>query len=64
MSSLPEIRFSAIRAHTGSQTKGFEELVSQIFRLDTQTQGIYHRVEGAGGDGGVEAYASFNLAAR
>lgn len=56
MSSLPEIRFNTIRAHLGSQTKGFEELVSQIFRLNTESQGTYHRVEGAGGDGGVEAY--------
>jgi hypothetical protein len=40
----------------GSQAKGFEELVCQIFRQDTQTQGTYHRLEGAGGDGGVEAY--------
>jgi hypothetical protein len=56
MPDLPEIKFSSIRAHLGSQTKGFEELVTQIFRLDTQNQGTYCRVEGAGGDGGVEAY--------
>jgi type I restriction enzyme R subunit len=56
MPDLPELRFSSIRAHLGSQTKGFEELVAQVFRLDTQNQGQYHRIEGAGGDGGVEAY--------
>jgi hypothetical protein len=56
MATLPEIRFASIRAHLGSQTKGFEEMVVQIFNLDTQHQGEFRRVEGAGGDGGVEAY--------
>jgi len=53
---LPPIEFENIRPHSGSQQIGFEELGVQIFRSECESSGDFHRVEGTGGDGGVEAY--------
>ncbi|MGW5248395.1 hypothetical protein ACWEQN_32000 [Streptomyces sp. NPDC004129] len=47
----------AIRALRGDQRHGFEELCCQLARQDVPAAGgRFVRVEGAGGDGGVEAY--------
>jgi hypothetical protein len=53
---LPAIDFGRLRAHNGSQKDGFEELCVQLFRRDFRSRGECQRVEGAGGDQGVEAY--------
>jgi len=51
------INFHEIRSHEGDKRKGFEELVCQLARREYPPEkGEYRRVEGAGGDGGVEAY--------
>ncbi len=50
------VDFAAVRPHRGSQNNGFEELVVQLVRrrppLDARE---FRRIEGAGGDAGVEA---------
>jgi hypothetical protein len=53
---LPAIDFRNLRPHSGSRQNGFEELCVQIFHSECESSGEFHRVEGAGGDGGVEAY--------
>jgi predicted ATPase len=51
------IDFSKIRSYKGSQSAGFEELICQLGRRDQSHDSLeFRRVEGAGGDGGVEAY--------
>lgn len=51
------IRFEAIRPYQGSQDRAFEELICQIAqRTDAANNSTWIRLEGAGGDGGVEAY--------
>jgi hypothetical protein len=51
------IDFEQIRGLTGGQRHSFEELVCQLARRQSVPPGaIFRRVEGAGGDGGVEAY--------
>lgn len=55
----PSIKFSEIRALEGRQDKGFEELCVQLFHeLSGEKLSQIDRVEGRGGDGGVEAIAS------
>lgn len=52
-----EIDFREIRPYYGDKRKGFEELVCQLARREMIGNARYYRrVEGAGGDGGVEAY--------
>lgn len=50
------VDFTSVRLHRGSQNNGFEELVVQLARrrppLDAKE---FRRIEGAGGDAGVEA---------
>ena len=53
----PAIDFSAIRTHQGTQHGGFEELAVSLFRHEHGEPSAIHRINGAGGDGGVEAYA-------
>ena len=49
--------FGRIRPFGGDQRIGFEEFISQLARRDHASEkGTFRRVEGAGGDGGVEAY--------
>ena len=48
-----DINFENIRPYDGHKWKGFEELVCQLARRERP--GL-RRVEGAGGDAGVEAY--------
>lgn len=49
--------FSKIHPFAHGQRMSFEELVCQLARHESFPDGsIYKRVEGAGGDGGVEAY--------
>ena len=55
-----EIDFQEIRPHEGDKRKGFEELVCQLARREKDLgAGEFRRVEGAGGEGGVEAYWIF-----
>jgi hypothetical protein len=58
MSSMPlQIDFGQIRPYGGDQRTGFEELVCQLARREHRAEiGVFRRIEGAGGDGGVEAY--------
>ncbi len=54
----PDIKFSQIRALDGQQNKGFEELCVQLLpQLIGKKLSRVDRVEGRGGDGGVEAVA-------
>ncbi|AGS20882.1 hypothetical protein REMIM1_CH01038 [Rhizobium etli bv. mimosae str. Mim1] len=49
--------FSKINAFDGGQRASFEELLCQLAQREKFPEGSrYRRVEGAGGDGGVEAY--------
>lgn len=59
----PEIKFSQIRTLEGRQDKGFEELCVQLLsELCSETLLGIDRVEGRGGDGGVEAIATTETA--
>jgi hypothetical protein len=49
--------FAQIRTMSGGQRHSFEELVCQLARREEVVAGsVFRRVEGSGGDGGVEAY--------
>jgi len=49
--------FSKIHSFNDGQRYSFEELVCQLARLEILPENsVFKRVEGAGGDGGVEAY--------
>lgn len=49
--------YSKIRGKESGQKQSFEELVCQLAKLDIQEASArFRRVEGSGGDGGVEAY--------
>jgi hypothetical protein len=51
------IDFAGIRSHKLGQRHSFEELVCQLARRERVAPGTaFRRVDGAGGDGGVEAY--------
>ncbi len=50
------IDFSRIRPQRGTQHGGFEELSVSLFRREVGEPSKFIRVEGAGGDGGVEAF--------
>jgi len=51
------INYAKINAFEEGQRSSFEELVCQLARHEEFPDGsIYRRVDGAGGDGGVEAY--------
>lgn len=52
-----DINFSRIAPRGGSQSKAFEELCCQIARRTAPNDSTFARIEGAGGDGGVECYA-------
>lgn len=54
--NLPNVDFSKIRMHHGTQYGGFEELSVSLFRSEYGKPSEIHRVEGSGGDGGVEAF--------
>jgi energy-coupling factor transporter ATP-binding protein EcfA2 len=55
----PNIKFSEIRALEGRQDKGYEELCVQLLHeLSGANLSQIDRIEGRGGDGGVEAIAS------
>ncbi len=56
MNQFPEIDFGKIRPHRGSRQGGFEELSVQVLRSNVVDAVELTRVEGAGGDGGVEAF--------
>ena len=59
---MPEINFSEIRGDsTNGRRGGFEEFVCQLARkYDDNIEGEFRRIEGSGGDGGVEAYWLLN----
>ena len=49
--------YRRIRGMDSGQRHTFEELICQIARRDPPEQGAeFRRIEGAGGDGGIEAY--------
>jgi hypothetical protein len=54
---MPKIQFDQIRPNATGTSGSFEELACQIFRRAPESPkgGIFHRIEGSGGDGGVEA---------
>ncbi|MES2660247.1 MAG: ATP-binding protein [Verrucomicrobiota bacterium] len=52
----PDIKFNSIRQHHGTCHGGFEELVVSLFRHECGSPFEIIRINGAGGDGGVEAY--------
>jgi hypothetical protein len=57
----PDINFANIRALGGKQDKGFEELCVQLFpSLIGEEPKRIVRIEGSGGDGGVEAIATLH----
>ena len=56
MAVLPDIDFKSIRPHAGSINSGFEEFSVQLFRAEHDYPDEFYRVDGAGGDGGVEAF--------
>ena len=52
-----DLDLRTIQAYDGDRRKGFEELVCQLARREyTRTLGMFRRVEGSGGDAGVEGY--------
>jgi hypothetical protein len=54
-----DIDFQKIRAYEGQKSKGFEELCVQLFPLLIIEKLLrIDRIEGSGGDGGVEAIAT------
>lgn len=54
------IDFREIRPHEGDKRKGFEELICQLARREKEPGAReFRRIEGAGGDAGVEAYWIF-----
>jgi len=56
--SKPNIKFSEIRTLEGKQDKGFEELCVQLLPMLVGERFLrIDRIEGRGGDGGVEAIA-------
>ena len=59
---MPEINFSEIRGDSANGRRdGFEEFVCQLARkYDDNIEGEFRRIEGSGGDGGVEAYWLLN----
>ena len=58
---METIDFSQIRSLSGGQRYSFEELVCQLARRESFAAGsTFRRVEGSGGDGGVEGYWLFS----
>ena len=56
--NMPNIKFSEIRPLEGKQDKGFEELCVQLLPFMVGEKFVcIDRIEGRGGDGGVEAIA-------
>lgn len=54
------IDFRAIRPYEGDKRKGFEELICQLARREEEQDAHeFRRIEGSGGDAGVEAYWIF-----
>src|SRR5437762_1425465 len=53
---LPDVDFARIRLCRGTQHGGFEELCVSLFRSEFGNPFEVKRVEGSGGDGGVEAF--------
>ncbi|AHG65395.1 hypothetical protein [Advenella mimigardefordensis] len=56
--ALPDIDFSRIRPHDGSQHIGFEELVTQLASLERRPAGSTFVRKGRGGDGGIECFVT------
>ena len=53
---MPDIVFQQIAPRCGSQNNAFEELCCQLAHKDIHKGASYTRLNGAGGDGGVECY--------
>src|SRR6185437_1711390 len=54
--TLPNIDFHQIRTYDGAQSGGFEQLAVELFSRGSGAGCQLIRVNGAGGDGGVESY--------
>ncbi|KQZ02014.1 hypothetical protein ASD45_14975 [Pseudolabrys sp. Root1462] len=52
----PDIDFSKIRAHRGSQDRGFEELCTQLAFLEPRATGAEFFRKGTGADAGIECF--------
>jgi len=50
------IDFTQIRSILGGQKEAFEELVCQLAYREVLPNATFRRIEGSGGDGGIEAY--------
>lgn len=51
------VDFSKIRIYKGSQNGGFEEFICQLARRNVPSNPLeFRRIEGSGGDGGIECY--------
>jgi len=54
---MVDINFKNVKPYEGDQRKGFEELICQLARQESPSNAKeFRRIEGAGGDAGVEAY--------
>ena len=58
MNRPPQIDLQNIREYQGTRSAAFEELSVQLFRSELKGALELVRVNGAGGDGGVEAFAT------
>ncbi|MHB8106833.1 MAG: NACHT domain-containing protein [Candidatus Cryosericum sp.] len=57
MPHLPDIDFSQIASRGGSKSTAFEELCCQLAHKTVKRNQSYTRLNGAGGDGGIECFA-------
>ena len=53
---MPEMDFERIVPRGGSQRDAFEELTCQLARRTVAQDSDFHRLHGAGGDGGIECF--------
>ncbi len=58
--NLPDVDFARIRHCCATQHGGFEELCVSPFRAEVGNPFEVRRIEGRGGDGGVEAFLQSN----
>lgn len=53
---VPDIDFTKIRPHRGSQDRGFEELCTQLASLEPRSSGAEFYRKGTGADAGIECF--------
>ena len=54
--SIDSIRWNKLAPYVSDKRRSFEELCYQLVRLEVAEKGLLTRIEGSGGDGGVEFY--------